>query len=377
MSEENKNQPAVWRTSGGDNTRRGCFCGNAAAAEQPARVFLAQGGVRASVVFDTRGAAYIADMAGGVQAYSPDGNTLWVTRLEGGIAATPVVHPGDTRLYAATVTGYLYALEAATGQTVWRVSIPSKTDPRILSDLLYLPQLNAIVLNSWGGNFYALDAGNGHIISSWSAGISPYAAAAADGEERIYCLRAVWEPAGIQFARADPVTGKDEVLHFEPKRNNPPSRMAVAAAPVLDPDRSVVFFITNLDKESVLYAFSLQSGAPAWKQPFSRFVQATPCLRPDGSVVIADWHGEVHVFNPDGSRAFRCPTGADYLLAGAVSDSKDWIYLGDPLGRVHALEPNGIDRPLFEAGRAIEGRPSFDPGGRLYIPSMDRHIYVF
>ncbi|MFB3786246.1 MAG: PQQ-binding-like beta-propeller repeat protein [bacterium] len=376
MSAENKNQPTVWRTSGGDNTRQGCFCGKTETAASPARVLQAQGGVRASVVFDARGAAYIADMAGGVQAYGADGTAAWVTRLEGGIAATPVILPDDTRLYAATVTGYLYALEAATGQTVWRVSIPSQTDPRILSDLLYLPQLNAIVLNSWGGKYYALDAKDGQIISSWSAGISPFAAAAADSDERVYCVRAVWEPAGIQFARADPVTGKDEVLHFESKKTKPPSRMTVAAAPVLDTERQVVYFITNLDKESVLYAFSLQSGAARWNRPFSRYIQATPCLRADGAVVIADLVGEIHVFTSDGERVFRCPTGAEYLLAGAVSDSKDWIYLGDPLGRVHAVGPNGVDRPLFVADRAIEGRASFDPGGRLYIPSMDRNIYV-
>ncbi|HOJ60153.1 MAG TPA: PQQ-binding-like beta-propeller repeat protein [bacterium] len=380
MTQETKNRPTVWRTSGGDNTRRGCYRGKAATAAQaghPQSILRAQGGVRASVVFDARNTAYIADMAGSIQACGEEGGATWVTGLEGGIAASPVLSPDDAQLYAATVRGYLYALDASSGQTAWRVSIPSKTDPRILSDLLHLPRLNAIVLNSWGGNFYAIDAGNGQIISSWSAGITPYAAAAADPEEHVYCLRAVWEPAGIQFVRIDPVTGKEEVMHFESKKTRPPSRMTVAAAPVLDIERNVVYFITNLDKECLLFAYSLQSGAVLWNHPLSRYVQAIPCLRPDGSVVIADLHGEIQVFAPDGSRRFRCPTGTDYLEAGAVCDQSGWIYLGDPEGHVHALNPNGVDRVLFEAERAIEGRPSFDNRGYLFIPSMDSNIYIF
>jgi outer membrane protein assembly factor BamB len=92
---------------------------------------------------------------------------------------------------------------------------------------------------------------------------------------------------------------------------------------------------------------------------------------------LADLAGVVHVLAPDGSPRFRYVSGADYLLAGGVSDGQGTVYFGDPAGVVHRLRPDGTGQPVFEAPRSLQARPSFDRRGNLYIPSTGHQVYVF
>jgi hypothetical protein len=92
---------------------------------------------------------------------------------------------------------------------------------------------------------------------------------------------------------------------------------------------------------------------------------------------VADLRGYVHAVAHDGSRLYRYASGADFLLAGGVCDAGGTMFVGDPLGMVHAIPPNGSGRQVFEIPRSVQARPSFDPAGNLYIPATDRKVYVF
>lgn len=375
MSKNTLNLDFIWRTAGGDNTRWGLFAGLVDIDPTPKLRLAAQGAIQASAVFDRNETAYVADMAGGVQAFSSEGKVLWRIRLDGGVSATPVLPPGDDRLFVGTHTGWLYALKIGDGEVVWKKEIASQSDPRILSDLLYLPQRNAVVFNSWGGKFYALNADNGDELFSWDAGISPYSGASADSGGTIYCLRSVWEK-GVQFVRVSS-GGEETVLYTQSLQKKPASRIPVSAAPVIDEERGIIYFIANLDRESFMHAWQIKTGQILWSYTFPKNALATPALAKDGVILVAALDGFVYAIGAEGSLIYRYASGCEYLLASPVCLENGDAIVGDPIGGVHKIAPNGIGTRFFETERGVQSRPSFDRAGNLYICSTDKSVFVF
>jgi outer membrane protein assembly factor BamB len=363
----------VWRTSGGDNSRRGLFIGEPRSAGHPGEPLPADAAVHASVVFDNDGSAFVADMSGTVQAFDPSAGSRWRVRLANGVSATPAVDSKQGRLYVGTHGGWVHALATATGHEVWRQHIPSSSDARILSDLLHLPGQGLVVLSSWGGRFHALDTARGQERFSCDAGISPSAGAAADSRETIYALRAVRDK-GVQFLRLDP-GGSEKVLTEESGRQRDARRTVVLAAPVLDEARGRAYFIVNVDRQSVLHSYAFETGTIVWTHRFSHGTAATPCLCKEGPILVASLDGTLHAIGADGTLLYRYVSGCEYLLAGPVCDDRGHAYLAAPDGLVHQVDNRGVGRPLFEARRSFEARPSFNPNGHLCLPCTDRSIY--
>jgi outer membrane protein assembly factor BamB len=318
---------------------------------------------------------FIADMSGTVQARTPDGHLLWRVSLPGAISATPALRPDDTSLFVGTDMGWACALDADSGRTRWQKQIPTKADPRILSDLLYVPQINAVILNSWGGRYFALNADSGNEMFSWDAGLSPYAGAAAALDGAIYCLRAVAKQ-GVEFVRVTSA-GSESVLHRVSEEKRGARRTMVAAAPMMDEQRALVYFVVNRDHGAVLHAWSTGSAEMRWEYPLPNCAQASPTLTQDGTVLVPDLAGFVHGIRPDGGKAFQYAAGCDYLLASAVSEAGGSSFIGDPTGCLHVFDERGAGKAVFEAPRSIQGRPSFDPHGNLYVPCTDHEVYVF
>lgn len=365
----------AWCVAGGDGTRRGLFRRRFRMTSRPLRRLPAQGAVQASPVFDRAGAAYVADMAGTVQAFGPDGTRRWWVQLAGSISATPAVHLDQPWLFVGTHTGRVYALDTAQGNILWQRELPTQTDPRIISDLLWVPQAGVVVLSSWGGRFYALDVNTGAVWGSWAGGIWPASAAAADPAGFIYCLRAV-QRQGLELVRVAP-DGQEAVLHRMPEPTCGAGRMLTSPAPVLDLSRQVLYFVANADRAGQLCAWSVEWDTLLWAQPLPYTVQATPTVRADGVVLLADLGGGVQAVGPDGALRFRYHTGSEYLLAGPVCDAEGKCWVADPTGVLHELNPKGQGRPVFEAARSFQGRPAFSPAGHLYLPCTDRTVYVF
>lgn len=375
--------------AGGGPARAGCSTGPVRWGRRAERKFEALGAIQASIVFDAAGTAFVADMAGGVQAFAPSGRRRWQVRLDGGISASPALDRSDQSLFVGTHAGDLVALDTATGAIRWRRGVPTKKDPRILSDLLYLPRANVLVASSWGGRFVVCDATTGEPRCDWDAGISPRSAAAADSNETIYTLRSV-AGRGTELMQTT-VAGGETVLHREPEDSRGAGRALVSAGPVVDAERGLLYVVFNREKLGHLFAWSLTGGNVAWKQELSAPVEAAPTVARDGVVFVASLSGAVHAFNPGGTRRFECSLACDYLLAAGVSVSPSAsasasveasgasdgprFLIGDPLGVVHELDGGGVSRVCFEAPRSFQARPSFDPEGRLHLGCTDRWVY--
>jgi outer membrane protein assembly factor BamB len=373
--DSSNSQTLIWRAAGGGGTRQGLFARTGDPALRVRHLLPALGAVQAAVVFDAEDRAFVADMAAHVHAFSLDGAPLWQAAVPGAVSATPVLHATENRIFIGTHAGWACALDSATGASLWQKPLPTKADPRILSDLLYVPEADAVVLSSWGGRFHALEASTGNERFSWDAGLAPYAAASTGSGGFIYSLRAVAN-RGVEFVRVSS-GGEERVLHDVPEEKRGARRTLVAAAPVVDVERGRIYFVSNRDQGSWLHAWSEQEDRLLWQQPLPKAVQATPAVRADGVILLADLAGFVQALGPDGTNRFQHSCNCDYLLAGMVSDADGTSFLGDPLGFVHVLDRLGAGKAVFEAKRSIQARPSFDRRGSLYVPSTDRHVYVF
>jgi len=368
----------AWTTMGGNNSRAGRAACAFALSPKATGNRRAEGRIKASPVFSRDGVMFIADMTGLVRALPPEGKPLWEKRLDASVFATPAV--GDSVLYTATTSGRIYALNAANGDEIWNVQIPSPDDPRILSDLLLLPQFSLVIASSWGKRFVALDVQKHNERFSWDAGTNPYSAASADADGAIYSLRAEWSnsgPNGTRLVRVDPQPGKETSLFFDEIKDKSTTIHSVAAAPVIDDERKTVWFITHSGRDSTLWSLSLETGKEQIRLAFPCQITAPPAILPDGGTAVADMQGVVHNIAPNGERRFRYNTGGDYLLSGPVCDADGNIFGGDVIGCLHAISPQGVGAIVFEAERGIEARPAFDPAGRLIVPATDGAIYSF
>lgn len=366
----------IWRTAGGDNSRSGRFAQRVQPATKPRLQLRATAAVQASVVFGSTDTAFVADMAGTLLAFAPDGGLRWRVSLPAGVAASPALSPDDQTLFAGTLAGTVHAVEAATGRLRWEHSIPTTSDPRILSDLLWWAAADSVVCSSWGGQFHALTSTSGTTKRTWDAGRAPAAAAATDSTGHCFCLRAASEN-GVQLLRISP-DGTESVLHTEAASEDWIRRVPVVAAPVLDAERARVYALINRERGAALLCWSLPANRLLWSQSLPHCSTATPTLLADGSIAVADLAGTLHALDPlEGAVRWQYTAGVDYFLAGPVADDAGTIWIGDPLGRVHEVQPTGQGRILFEAARSLQARPSFSPSGHLHVPGTDGTVRVF
>lgn len=365
----------TWRTAGGDGSRRGVSNAVLSIPTEPSRVLEAMGALTSSPVFADDGTVFFADRAGYVQSYSLDGRLKWREPLEGGVEATPVLDTKDKTLYVATMNGQIARFDAATGERTGAMRHPDH-DPRILSDLL-LVRGNRIVYSLWGKwKFVEHDLGPDGVKFEWDAGLGPRSAMSGMPGGEMFGIRVEDgdESKGTRLFAVDPASGKERSVLFVPT-DEPPKRLNSSAAPVLS-DGALYAALNGADN-CVLYRLDNETGRIEWSRPLECTVNVTPCISPDGVVVLAGMDGSVRAVNPDGTHRYAYNTGTDYILSAPVCDREGKAALGDPEGRVHVIDSDGNGRVVFEAERAFQARFAFSPKGLLYAPCTDGRVYVF
>ncbi|NLH73143.1 MAG: PQQ-like beta-propeller repeat protein [Verrucomicrobia bacterium] len=364
----------VWTMAGGGPGRTGAFGLRVRFGLKPIHRLATGGAVQAAPVFDPTGRVFVADMSGTVQGFERNGKLLWRREVEGSVSATPVVDPVFRRVFVGTHRGWLYCLSCLDGAIVWSTEIPSRTDPRIASDLLLERKTGLLIASSWGGQFIGFQPESGKAKLAWNAGISPQAGASSDSSGTVYFQRAV-AGEGLICASVAP-DGTERVLHKQPEGRRGAARAVVAAAPVIDEKRSMVYFAVNADAGCRLVAWSMGEQRNVWDVQLGRMVVGTPAVRSDGVVLVAVMDGVLYGIGNGGRPVFQYNSGAEYLLAGPVCEPQGEVYLADPLGRLHAISKSGKGRVIFEAPRSFQARLAFDPFGNLHAACTDHSIYV-
>jgi outer membrane protein assembly factor BamB len=370
-----------WHTSGGNNQRSGLAAVAVSYQSIQPKKIKTNGSVVASPVFDESGNACIADRAGTIQAVSPSLEVIWKKETGEGFHASPALNEEGTVLFAASVQGNVFAINTKNADVIWKESIVDKNDPRILADILYVTESDVVITSSWQEKFFALQAKDGKVKQTWNAGLTSTTSASANTNEDIFFVRSdyTWEkepPNGIRLMMILKKNGEEESIGFQKGTLHSGKEIWSTSAPVIDEVNSRVYYITTVLEECKLHCISVSKKELLWDKTFTRQIQAAPCIKPDGTVVIGDMFGNVTGYDLEGKTIMEYKTGAAFIHAAPVCDADGVVFVGDNEGGVHRIMPNGKGKKLFEAERSIEGRPSISPQGKLFMPCMDGNVYV-
>jgi outer membrane protein assembly factor BamB len=202
---------------------------------------------------------------------------LWRFRGEGRILGTPVA--GGGRIYAATLAGNVYALDAA-GAQLWKVQVAKEEfeAPPLYAD-------GALVVGSLTGTLTAFDA--------------------ATGQER-------WKAA------------LDDTIQGSPNRVELPggTRAVIAVA----------------QSDGSIHCVDLATGKPIWKTAAVERCDGSAGVG-GGRVVMGSCASALHVFGVEkGEKAADIDLGADCQVAGGVAMAGAIAYAGSRGGKVFAAD---------------------------------------
>jgi hypothetical protein len=274
--------------------------------------------------------AFHTDDAIWLTAITTDGREAWKTRVcafepaafEFGYGASPLVE-GDLVIVAAEYDGResgLYALDARTGQPVWKVARPSNLN--FASPIAATIAGQRQVLLAGANTITAYEPTTGRRL--WSA----------DASTEAICGTIVWDGSRVMISGGNPVAGTwcvagdkaHEVLWDNQVMCYEQSLLAIP---------NHVFAVAD---NGVAYCWRTSDGVETWKQRlFSGPISASPLLVAD-RLYIASQSGTVYVIaaspdrfellaeNPTGDSMYASPVAVDdrlYLRCGVgVGDER-------------------------------------------------------
>ncbi|MCB0628259.1 MAG: PQQ-binding-like beta-propeller repeat protein, partial [Lewinella sp.] len=247
------------------------------------------------------------------------GCVRWVVEADavvrGGIAISQDI-AGKTIAYFADFSGNVFAVNAQTGELIWRAS--AKKDPNnavtgtpvYFDGLLYVP-LSSMEVVTAGRDSYACCRSSGQVV----------ALNAGTGEE-------VWRHRVIQEAATEQGVSKAGVKKYGP------SGAPVWCSPTVDAERGYLYIGTGENNSNpptltsdALQALDLKTGALIWNY------QATP---KDAYITACDTPGSANCPDPPGP-------DVDFGMAPILTtrtDGKEVLVVGQKSGVVHCLDPD-------------------------------------
>jgi len=278
----------------------------------------------------------------------PVGNpTLaWRVDTNGEVYSSPAVVDGV--LYIGTKDGFLYAIEAGSGEVRWQADIGEyivRASPAVVDGTVYIPS---------GFFLYALDAENG--AERWRlpirfAGQSSPAIA----EETV-----VFASQEGELYAVDANSG-EELWDFAPDG-------LILSSPAI---ANGTVFIATAHEESAVIALDLRSGRSLWRfEPIGEVV-SSPAVAGE-LVFIASTDGFTYALNTeDGEPRWRYGVGG----SGSPAVVDGTVYVGGSDGGLYALTAaTGAIQWLFATGSQIGSSPAI-AGDTVFLGS-GRTLYA-
>lgn len=358
--------------------------------------------------------------ARGGKNVSDDPSLAWTFETGDDIWGSPVVTDGS--VYIGSADGYLYALNANTGEEKWRFQTEHRVEgsPAVEDGTVYV--------GSYDQSVYALESATGEIRWEYqSNGLirgSPTVT-----EQAVYIGVGCHNLACGRYATDDSETGW--IYSLDPKTGEPNWRYEVEGEVVSTPavnDETV--YVGSSD--GYLYAIDSSTGESQWTYETDEWIWSSPAVA-FGTVYFGDFDGNViAVDESSGEEQWTLNTYGAYLSSSPAVDD-DTVYIGvvpanypqgvrsdaelvaidrrsgeerwtfetdvleigsspvvtdesvyigthspvegEPTG-VHSLTTNGDERWLFEVGdRGVGSSPAL-VAGVLYFGGVDNRIYA-
>lgn len=299
------------------------------------------------------------------------GELRWRYRAGGAIASTPAVHGG--RVFVADRGGSLHAVRLADGGPVWSARLgEERTLPFGWDHLMSSPALagEAVVVGSGSGDVVAVDARTGRELWRTPTGGPVRSSPAVHGSTAFvgsadgYLYALAVEDGRVLWRHATEGVSID-LVRWGFDRRTVDSSPAVAGDLVLHGSR-----------DGHLYAVRRSDGSRAWAFDHGLFwVVASPAF--DGErVLVGSSDGKLfHALDArSGDELWRYDTPSNVLSSGAVAGGT--VVFGCSDGHLFALDA-GSGRELwrFLTGGPVVSSPVV-AGGRVFVGSDDGRLYA-
>lgn len=279
----------------------------------------------------------------------------------------PVI--ADNRLYVGTFeeSASFVALNAATGEEVWRTDLGDGHDVRFPASAAAIAE--STVVAPFGNLLIGFDAETG--AERWRTSFD-------DGQ-----IHAPVAVDGVAYVTSRS-TGELHALETNTGTTRwqaPIGGLSSGSPAVVD---GVVYAAVAQEGSGSVVALDTATGDELWRQSFTNAF-ATPPAVSDGAVYLGDTAGLVALDANDGSERWRFATGSrrdserhnwTYTSsAPAVADGT--VYSGAPDNRVYAVDAeSGTKRWEFWTWHNATGDPVV-AGDTVYVGSDDSFVYAF
>jgi len=341
------------------------------------------------------GTVYIGSDDGNLYALSASsGDVKWKFAAGGIVRSTPVL-AGDGRAYISSDDGFVYAVDSLTGAQAWRSDIGNVTAVRDVSgnadptfDYVQSSPVvveNRLYVGSADGNVYALDAGTGEILWKFETGAKVRATpAVADGVVYI----GSW--SGV-FHALDAETGQPRWSYEASTQLLPDYYFRPIQTKALVSNGLVI----SASRKASVFALDIQTGELKWEHSYGNglWVESSPALQ-DGIVYIGS-SGSRYVL------AMEIETGAPRGLAltqtfnwGTPAPAGNTVYVGateysEPTGKAGLLALHSDGGSLTGPNWNVPITTTMDPsgwfgvasspvvaGGAVYFAALDGKMYA-
>jgi outer membrane protein assembly factor BamB len=328
--------------------------------------------------------------AGRVFALRSNGTEAWETLVNGPVRSAPVfaadpTNPSGFSVYVgcmaggATLSGFLYKLDAFTGRVLWQHEFPwgIESSP-VVNDLALSPTPLVFAVDHLGGNLHAISPSTGALV--WSQPLlgiteSSPAVDTADfgGSGAIYLAT----DAGLfKFnATTGALAWSDNVGQYLWAS---PALVGGTAGVAGIPATAVYFASWGADAR--LYAASTTTGAVAWNFAihgvfnWTFFGKSSPAVDGLGSIVIGEEGGQVLKVVPNIAPVLPVPT-----FFGPLGPGGFFVVVNQPInGLAAANDENPYDTLTYSLDNAPAGA-TIDPntGAFSWTPSANQTGMTF
>ncbi|MBM3822127.1 MAG: tandem-95 repeat protein [Verrucomicrobia bacterium] len=329
----------------------------------------------------------------------------WRFKTGGDIFGAPALSPDGLTLYAGSLDGSLYALDAASGRLNWSYAARLSTDNSIRSSPAVAP--DGTILFGSGDWLYALNPNgslkwtnttygfginiSGTVYSSPAITTEGQVIVAGAENRRLFVfdlrsgglIRSNSFPANFISSAA---IGVDNSIFIGGLDGNlyaltsalgnrwvGKTTLGISGGPAIGPDGTI--YTGSADNR--LYAFG-SGGSRLWAFETGDAIFASPVVGLDGTVYVGSWDNKFYAVNPNGT--LKWSYTAEGLVHGSAALAADGtIYVPTDVGsagRLLALSSQGTYRWEFNSGEQFHASPLIGPDGTVYIGSFDDHIFA-
>ena len=158
---------------------------------------------------------------------------------------------------------------------------------------------------------------------------------------------------------------------------------AIVSSPAVGPDGTLYVGVEigssgSLISAGRLYAFSPEGAFKWFFAPDALntdWIDSTPAIAPDGTIVFGCWNGRLYALNPNGTTKWSLNTDG-YISASPAIGPDGTIYIGNGAALLMALNPNGSLKWRYPTSDWIDSSPALGPDGTVYFGCWDNYVYA-